>query len=73
MFLWVTLPNNLTAVELANEAIKNNITIAAGDPFYEKERNVSTLRLNYTNCDLNTIDSGIKTLSQIINNLLASK
>ena len=41
-------------------------------PFYEEERNVSTLRLNYTNCDLKTIDQGIKILGQIIKNLLAS-
>ena len=57
MFLWVTLPQKLTAVALANEAIKHDIAIAAGDPFYEEERNVSTLRLNYTNCDLKTIRS----------------
>lgn len=72
MFLWVTLPQKLTAVALANEAIKHDIAIAAGDPFYEEERNVSTLRLNYTNCDLKTIDQGIKILGQIIKNLLAS-
>ena len=72
MFFWVTLPQKLTAVALANEAIKHDIAIAAGDPFYEEERNVSTLRLNYTNCDLKTIDQGIKILGQIIKNLLAS-
>ena len=72
MFLWVTLPQKLTAVALANEAIKHDIAIAAGDPFYEEERNVSTLRLNYTNCDLKTIDQCIKILGQIIKNLLAS-
>lgn len=72
MFLWVTLPSPLTAVELANEAIKHDIAIAAGDPFYEDERNVPSLRLNYTNCDLETIDLGIKKLGQIINHLLAN-
>lgn len=72
MFLWVTLPSPLTAVELANEAIKHDIAIAAGDPFYEDERNVPSLRLNYTNCDLETIDLGIKKLGQIINQLLAN-
>ena len=73
MFIWVTLPQKLTAVELANVAIKHNIAIAAGDPFYEDERNVSSLRLNYTNCDLTTIDQGIKTLGTLITQLLATK
>lgn len=70
MFLWVTLPKGITAIELANEAIKKGVVIAAGDPFYEVERNVSTLRLNYTNCDETTIDQGIKILADIINSRL---
>lgn len=66
MFLWVTLPKGITAIELANKAIMQNVAIAAGDPFYEEHRNVHTLRLNYTNCDEQTIEKGIKILAQII-------
>lgn len=70
MFLWVTLPKGITAITLAKEATKQGVVIAAGDPFYETERNVSTLRLNYTNCDEKTIDKGIKILADIINSRL---
>ena len=66
MFLWVTLPQKLTAVALANEAIKHDIAIAAGDPFYEEERNVSTLRLNYTNCDLKQLIKVLKYLVKLL-------
>ena len=66
MFLWITLPKGITAIELADKAIIQNVAIAPGDPFYEERRNVQTLRLNYTNCDEQTIEKGIKILAQII-------
>lgn len=66
MFLWVTLPAGMTAVEISQAAIKRNVAIAAGDPFYESERNVRTFRLNYTNCADEDIDKGIAILGDII-------
>ena len=66
MFLWVTLPAGMTAVEVSNAALKRNVAIAPGDPFYETERNVRTFRLNYTNCADADIETGIAILGEII-------
>ena len=63
--------DKLDSIMIANYGIEKWFKLQSyeGD---EEERNVSTLRLNYTNCDLKTIDQGIKILGQIIKNLLAS-
>lgn len=66
MFSWVTLPENVSSVDLFDKAIKKNVAFVPGDPFYVKERNVNTLRLNYTNADCETIEEGIKRLSEAL-------
>ena len=73
MFLWVTLPEGLTAVELGNLALAKGVAIAPGDPFYESERNVGTFRLNYTNCENETIEKGIAILGTLIYEMLNRK
>lgn len=66
MFNWVTLAENVSSVDLFDKAIKKNVAFVPGDPFYVKERNVNTLRLNYTNADCETIEEGIKRLSEAL-------
>lgn len=66
MFSWVTLAENVSSVDLFDKAIKKNVAFVPGDPFYIKERNVNTLRLNYTNADCETIEEGIKRLSEAL-------
>ncbi len=66
MFSWVTLAENVSSVDLFDKAIKKNVAFVPGDPFYVKERNVNTLRLNYTNADCETIEEGIKRLSEAL-------
>lgn len=69
MFTWVTLQEGKSALELFNIAIKKNIAFVPGDPFYVYEKNVNTLRLNYTNADSETIKEGIKRLAQSISEI----
>ena len=59
MFSWVTLEEGKSSVDLFNKAIKKNVAFVPGDPFYVNEKNVNTLRLNYTNADSKTIEEGI--------------
>ena len=66
MFTWVTLQENKSALKLFDKAIEKNVAFVPGDPFYVKETNVNTLRLNYTNADSETIKEGIKRLAQSI-------
>ena len=64
MFTWVTLPEGKSALELFNKAIAKNVAFVPGDPFYVKERNVNTLRLNYTNSSKEAIETGIIRLAE---------
>lgn len=69
MFLWATLPEGLRAVDVAAEAIKQGVAFCAGDPFYESDRGVRTMRLNYSNSSDEAIEKGIKILGDCIKNL----
>ncbi len=66
MFSWVTLQQGKSAIKLFEKAIKKNVAFVPGDPFYVGINNVNTLRLNYTNADSQTIEEGIKRLSEAL-------
>lgn len=66
MFLWVTLPEGLSAMDLFNKAIERKVAFVPGDPFYTHKTGVNTLRLNYTNSDEKTIDTGVRRLGECI-------
>lgn len=70
MFLWVTLPEGMSSLELFNEASKQNVAFVPGDPFYVNGENVNTLRLNYTNSSEAMIEEGIKRLAKVIKQML---
>ena len=49
------------------------LLICPGDPFYEKERNVSTFRINYSNSSDEVIEKGIRILGEACAELIAKK
>ena len=69
MFSWVTLEEGKSALKLFDIAIQKNVAFVPGDPFYVSEKNVNTLRLNYTNADEVTIKEGIKRLAKSISEI----
>lgn len=70
MFLWITLPEGVSSLDLFNTAIKQNVAFVPGDPFYVNESGMNTLRLNYTNSDEKMIEDGIKSLGKAINEII---
>ena len=70
MFLWATLPEGFSSLELFEIASKDNVAFVPGDPFYVNEKDTNTLRLNYTNSDEATIEEGIKRLGKAIRVLI---
>lgn len=66
MFLWVTLPEGVSAVKMFPKALENKVVYVPGDPFYVGMHDVNAMRLNYTNADSKTIDEGIKRLGKLI-------
>ncbi len=70
MFLWVTLPKYLSSLKLFELASELKVAFVPGEPFYIGEIPQNTLRLNYTNSDIQTIDKGIRRLGEAIHKLI---
>ncbi|WP_027721027.1 PLP-dependent aminotransferase family protein [Maridesulfovibrio zosterae] len=70
MFLWVTLPESVSAMELFDEAIKNKVAFVPGRPFYVDGTGENTFRLNFSNSDETRIEEGIKRLGSGIKEFL---
>ena len=71
MFLWATLPEGITAVDLYRKGLEKGVAICPGDPFYETERNVRTFRINYSNSSDEAIEKGVKILGEACAELIA--
>lgn len=70
MFLWGTLPDGNSSLELFDKAIKKNVAFVPGNPFYvDDKKPVPTFRLNYTNMEPDMIDQGIKILGEAMKEL----
>ena len=70
MFLWITLPEGLSAMEVFNKAIELKVAFVPGDPFYVNRKNVNTLRLNYSSVDAETIRTGIRRLGDVLKSMV---
>jgi len=66
MFIWATLQNGQSALELFPQAMEKKIAFVPGDPFYTAKSNVNAMRLNYTNATPELIQEGIKRLGSIL-------
>lgn len=69
MFLWVTLPEGVSAMSLFPKALEKKVAFVPGDPFYIGIENSNTMRLNYTNADCETIEEGIHRLGDLLKEL----
>jgi 2-aminoadipate transaminase len=66
MFLWVTLPENLSSLKLFKLATEENVAFVPGRAFYVDGGGENTLRLNFSNSDEEKIEEGIKRLAKVI-------
>lgn len=66
MFLWVTLPEGVSAMSLFPRALEKKVAFVPGDPFYIGVKDANTMRLNYTNADCGTIEEGIRRLGELL-------
>jgi len=63
MFLWVTLPEGLSATELLKRSVECKVAFVPGAAFHVDGAGENTLRLNYSNADPETIEEGVKRLA----------
>ncbi len=71
MFMWVTLPEGLSSLDLFEIASKKNVAFVPGDPFYVNATGTNSLRFNYTNADEKMIKEGIRRVAEAINELMS--
>ena len=66
MFIWATLPEGQSAMDLFQRAMAENVAFVPGNPFYVDKESVNTLRLNYTSSTDEMIVEGIKRLGSVM-------
>lgn len=70
MFLWVTLPEGVSSMELFDLAVKENVAFVPGEAFYVDDPEINTMRLNFSNSDEKNIVEGIKRLANALEKIL---
>jgi 2-aminoadipate transaminase len=70
MFVWATLPEGASSMELFDLALKQNVAFVPGMPFYVDGSGDSTLRLNYSSADPETIREGIRRMGTVLEEML---
>lgn len=70
MFLWVTLPEGLSSMDLFDLAMHENVAFVPGQAFYVDGSGTNSLRLNFSNSNDEQIEEGIKRLGNAINELM---
>jgi 2-aminoadipate transaminase len=63
MFLWVTLPDEMSSLKLFNAAIEQGVAFVPGQAFHVSGSGHNTMRLNFSNSDEARIDEGMRRLA----------
>jgi 2-aminoadipate transaminase len=66
MFIWVTLPKQIDAMKLLDQAIANKVAFVPGAPFYANDAATNTLRLSFVTVPPERIREGIAILGKLI-------
>jgi 2-aminoadipate transaminase len=66
MFLWVRLPDHITAVDLLPRAVDRGVAFVPGVAFYASEPDQHTLRLSFVTATAEQIRQGIAALAEAI-------
>jgi 2-aminoadipate transaminase len=68
LFLWVTLPDAISTVEIFPEAVDQKVAFVPGISFYPRGGGENTMRLNFSNATPEKINEGIARLAHVIRN-----
>jgi 2-aminoadipate transaminase len=72
MFIWVTLPERLSAHKLLEESIKQNVLFVPGENFYvDAAGGKNAMRMNFSNPSKDDITKGIKIMGKLIHEMMA--
>lgn len=71
LFLWVELPERLSAEQLFEEAIAERVAFVPGTSFFACESKPNFMRLNFSNSTPEMIDEGVKRIASVLKRNLA--
>jgi len=71
MFLWVMVPGVKDSKKLFDAALKRNVAVVPGDPFYGSDPVPGTFRMNYSNTPEDGIVDGVKQLAAALDEVMA--
>ena len=66
LFLWVTLPENISATDIFPQAVSEKVAYVPGESFFPKGGGQNTMRLNFSYSNPTQIANGIERLSRVI-------
>jgi 2-aminoadipate transaminase len=69
MFVWMTLPEKVSSMEVFENAIRDHVAVLPGTPFYVDGGGNNTLRINFSNATPDKIRTGIERLACVIHAL----
>ena len=70
MFLWVTLPEAISTMDVFTKAAERNVVFVPGTPFYVDGGGENTLRLNFSNTDETLIEEGMMRLAHALQDVI---
>ena len=70
MFLWVRLPEGMSAIELLPHAVDKGVAFVPGAAFYADHADPRTLRLSFVTATAEQIQAGVAALAQAVRNAL---
>jgi 2-aminoadipate transaminase len=73
MFLWLTLPTEMSAMKLFEHAIEQGVAFVPGAAFHAAGGGENTMRLNFSNSDEERIEEGMRRLANAIAKMSGAK
>ncbi|MBN2166837.1 MAG: PLP-dependent aminotransferase family protein [Marinilabiliaceae bacterium] len=71
MFLWINMPKSVSSLKLFHDTLAQKVAFVPGVPFYADGRNdASTMRLNFSCSDKETIREGIQRMGSVLEKML---
>jgi 2-aminoadipate transaminase len=66
LFVWAELPEGTDAMKVFEAAVEANVAFVPGTHFYTEGGHMNTMRLNFSMCDIPTIQAGMERLGTVI-------
>jgi 2-aminoadipate transaminase len=69
MFIWLTLPEGISSLEVFENALARGVAVLPGTPFYTDGGGGNTIRLNFSNSTEEKIKTGMERFAAVLSSL----